>query len=114
VDRRGRTQRPTHNDPLQVLDGAVAWSIKQSGAAFTAAGYQQVAVTPGDTLRASAYGWVYTCNDAIKSALSRNRPITVRTRRWGISARRHRSGGGLDPLATSVNGRRRLPLRSMG
>ncbi len=92
-----------HNDPLQVLDGAVAWSIKQSGAVFTAAGYQQVAVTPGDRLRASAYGWVYTCNDAIKSCAvadppyHRSDPSAGASMRIGIDP-----AGGLDPLAASI------------
>jgi LysM repeat protein len=92
-----------HNDPLQVLDGAVAWSIKQSGAVFTAAGYQQVAVTPGDTLRATAYGWVFTCNDAITSCAiadppyHRSDPLAGASMRVGIDP-----VGGLDPQAASV------------
>jgi LysM repeat protein len=92
-----------HNDPLQVLDGAVAWSIKQSGAVFTAAGYQQVTVTPGDMLRATAYGWVFTCNDAIKACAiadppyHRSDPLAGASMRVGIDP-----AGGLDPLATGV------------
>jgi LysM repeat protein len=92
-----------HNDPLQVLDGAVAWSIKQSGTVFTAAGYQQVAVTPGDTLRASAYGWVFTCNDAISSCAikdppyHRSDPLAGASMRVGIDP-----AGGLDPAATGI------------
>jgi LysM repeat protein len=92
-----------HNDPLQVLDGAVAWGLKQSGAAFTAAGYQQVSVTPGETLRAAAWGWVYTCNDAIKSCAiaeppyHHSDPSAVATMRVGIDP-----AGGLDPLAAGV------------
>jgi LysM repeat protein len=92
-----------HNDPLQVLDGAVAWSIKQSGTVFTAAGYQQVAVEAGATLRASAWGRVYTCNDAITTcAISdapyhRSDPSAGATLRVGIDP-----AGGTDPLAASV------------
>jgi LysM repeat protein len=92
-----------HNDPLQVLDGAVAWSIKQSGVAFTAAGYQQVTVTPGTRLRASAWGRVFTCSDAIKSCAIaeppyyRSDPSAGASLRVGIDP-----AGGLDPLAASV------------
>jgi LysM repeat protein len=92
-----------HNDPLQVLEGSVAWSIKQSGAAFTAAGYQQVAVTPGDTLRASAWSWVFTCNDAIKSCAiteppyHRSDPSAGAALRVGIDP-----AGGIDPLADGI------------
>jgi LysM repeat protein len=92
-----------HNDPLQVLDGAVAWSIKQGGAVFTAAGYQQVPVTPGDTLRATAYGWVFTCNDAITSCAiadppyHRSDPLAGASMRVGIDP-----AGGLDPQSTGV------------
>ncbi|RPI97312.1 MAG: LysM domain-containing protein, partial [Chloroflexi bacterium] len=92
-----------HNDPLQVLDGTVAWSIKQSGAAFTAAGYQQVTVNPGDNLRASAWGWVFTCNDAIKSCATteppyhRSDPTAGAALRVGIDP-----SGGTDPTAASI------------
>ncbi len=92
-----------HNDPIQVLDGTVAWSIKQSGAVFTAAGYQQVTVNPGDNLRASAWGWVFTCNDAIKSCAiteppyHRSDPTAGAALRVGIDP-----AGGTDPAAAGV------------
>jgi len=48
----------------QVRSGAVSWHIRQDGEAFTAAGYQTVTgITPGDRLRLSAFGWVFTCDD---------------------------------------------------
>jgi LysM repeat protein len=92
-----------HNDPLQVLEGAVAWSIKQSGVAFTAAGYQQVTVTPGDRLRASAWSWAFTCNDAIQSCAitappyHRSDPSAGVALRVGIDP-----AGGIDPLAEEI------------
>ena len=53
-----------YKEKPQVHDGAVSWSVAQSGSAFAAAGYQQVSnMTPGDSLRLTAYGWVFTCDD---------------------------------------------------
>jgi LysM repeat protein len=55
-----------NKDRAWVLDGAVSWNISQPGATFTAVGYQQVSdVAVGETLQASASGWVFTCNDPV-------------------------------------------------
>jgi len=64
-----------HTDPVQILDGTVSWNIKQSGAAFTAIAYQRVGgLAPNDTIRATAYGWAYTCNNTANSCVIANPP----------------------------------------
>jgi hypothetical protein len=50
-------------DSTQVREGNVAWAVQQSDTAFTAAGYQQVTVTPGAVLQASVWAQVFTCDD---------------------------------------------------
>lgn len=53
------------NDRTRVRDGEVSWHIKQPGTPFAAAAYQRVeGVTPGETLRAQAYAWLFTCDNA--------------------------------------------------
>ena len=59
-----------HTDKVQVLDGEVSWNIKQGYVAFTVAGYQRVSgLKAGDAVKATAYGWVYTCNDTTTSCV---------------------------------------------
>jgi LysM repeat protein len=93
-----------HNDPLQVLDGTVSWNIKQGYAVFKAFGYQQVGgLKDGDVLRATAYGWVYTCNDTTTSCVIPNPPYRQSDQgagaqlMVGIDPK-----GGTDPSAGSI------------
>lgn len=64
-----------HNDKVQVLDGEVSWNVKQGYTVFTAAGYQTVGgLTAGDVVKATGYGWVYTCNNTETSCVIENPP----------------------------------------
>ncbi len=59
-----------HTDPIQILDGAASWNVKQGYTAFTAAGYQRVSgLTAGDVVKLTAYGWLYTCNNITTSCV---------------------------------------------
>ncbi len=93
-----------HKDQPQVRSGGVAWHLRQNGAVFTAAGYQQVsAIAPGTQLELVAHGWAFACDDAAARcaiseppyARSDDRGDTVL--RVGIDPT-----GGLDPLSPAV------------
>lgn len=93
-----------HTDPLQVIDGAASWNIKQGDGAFTAAGFQRVSgITPGTRLRFSASAWLYTCNDREYSCIipewpyRRSDPSAGASVRVGIDPT-----GGTDPNSPSV------------
>jgi LysM repeat protein len=82
-----------HNDPIQILDGTVSWNIKQGYTVFTAAAYQRVGgLKAGDVLRATAYGWVYTCNNTATSCVIANPPYRQSDTSAGAQLR-----VGLDP-----------------
>jgi LysM repeat protein len=93
-----------NKDRSQVLDGAVSWNVNQPGVAFTAAGYQQVSgVTVDEMLQATAFGWVFTCNDTANSCTITDPPY----RRSDASAGALLKvgidpQGGADPFAPDV------------
>jgi LysM repeat protein len=93
-----------HNDPLQVLDGTVSWNIKQGFAVFRAFGYQRVGgLKEGDVLRASAYGWVFTCNDTTTSCVIPNPPYRQSDQGAGAQLMVGLDPkGGTDPKADSI------------
>ena len=93
-----------HNDKVQVIDGEVSWNVKQGYTAFTAAGYQQVSgLTQGDVLQASAYGWVYTCNDTTTSCIIADPPYRRSDTSAGASLKVGIDPtGGTDPLSANV------------
>lgn len=93
-----------HTDPIQVIDGAASWNIKQGGGVFTAAGYQRVGgIAPGTRLRFSASAWLYTCNDREYSCIipewphRRSDPSAGASVRVGIDPT-----GGTDPNSPSI------------
>jgi len=93
-----------HTDKTQVLDGDVSWNIKQGYTAFAAAGYQRVGgLTAGENVRATGYGWVYTCNNTETSCVipdppyRRSDPAAGASLRVGIDP-----NGGTDPNAPGV------------
>jgi LysM repeat protein len=93
-----------HTDRVQVLDGEVAWNIKQGYTVFTVAGYQQVGgLKAGDSVAASAYGWVYTCNDTTNSCIINDPPYRRSDTSAGVSLKVGiDTKGGTDPNAASV------------
>jgi LysM repeat protein len=93
-----------NKDRSQVLDGAVSWMIDQPGGAFTAAGYQQVSgVEVGETLRATAYGWVFTCNDPASSCTITDPPYRRSDASAGASLKVGIDPqGGTDPFSSEV------------
>lgn len=93
-----------HTDRLQVLDGEVAWNVKQGYTAFTAAGYQRVGgLQAGETVTLTGFGWVYTCNDTTTSCIisdppyRRSDPSAGAVIKVGIDPT-----GGTDPNAATV------------
>jgi LysM repeat protein len=93
-----------HTDRIQVLDGEVAWNVKQGYTAFTAAGYQRVGgLQAGDTVTLTGYGWVYTCNDTSNSCIisdppyRRSDPSAEAMLKVGIDP-----AGGTDPNSANV------------
>lgn len=93
-----------HTDPLQVIDGAASWNIKQGDGVFTAAGYQRVGgLSAGTRLRFSASAWLYTCNDRVNSCIipdppyRRSDPSAGASVKVGIDPT-----GGTDPLSPNV------------
>ncbi len=88
----------------QVRSGAVSWHIRQDGEAFTAAGYQTVTgITPGNRLRLSAFGWVFTCDDPDNRCVSAEPPYFQSTPTAGAALRVGIDPtGGVDPLAATV------------
>ncbi|MBI5958009.1 MAG: LysM peptidoglycan-binding domain-containing protein [Chloroflexi bacterium] len=100
----GAPESLPNSERTHVLDNGVSWSLKQNGTAFAAAGYQQVTdLTVGETLRASAFGWVFTCdNSATKCAIPnapyrRSDTTAGALLKVGIDP-----SGGTDPLSSSV------------
>lgn len=93
-----------HTDPLQVISGEVSWNVKQGFTAFTAAGYQRVdGLAVGDTLRLSAYGWVYTCNDTTTSCVIEEAPYRRSDTSAGASLRVGIDpNGGTDPNSPDI------------
>lgn len=93
-----------HTDPLQVIDGAASWNIKQGDGVFTAAGYQRVGgLSAGTRLRFSASAWLYTCNDRVNSCIipdppyRRSDPSAGASVKVGIDP-----AGGTDPMSPNV------------
>jgi LysM repeat protein len=101
----GAPESVPNSDKTQVRDGAIAWKLRQSGVAFAAAGYQQVSgLTAGDAVRAAAYGWVFTCNDAATSCAISDPPYRRSDATAGASLKVGIDPtGGIDPLATTVH-----------
>jgi LysM repeat protein len=93
-----------HNDPTQILDGTVSWNLHQGYTAFTAVAYQRVGgLKAGDMVRATAYGWVYTCNDTATSCVIANPPYRQSDSSAGAQLRVGVDpNGGTDPNAGSV------------
>jgi LysM repeat protein len=93
-----------HNDPVQVLDGAVSWNLNQGYTVFTAVAYQRVdGLNDGDGVTFTAYGWVYTCDNTATSCVIADPPYRQSdtsagaTLRVGIDPE-----GGNDPTAGRV------------
>jgi len=93
-----------HTDKVQVLDGEVSWNIKQGYAVFTVAGYQRVSgLTPGESVKLTAYGWVYTCNDTTTSCIIPDFPYRRSDTAAGASLKVGIDPtGGTDPLSPNV------------
>ena len=93
-----------HTDKVQVLDGEVSWNIKQGYVAFTAAGYQRVGgLKAGDAVKATAYGWVYTCNDTTTSCIIPDPPYRKSDTSAGASLKVGIDPkGGTDPNSPDV------------
>lgn len=93
-----------HTDKVQVLDGEVSWNIKQGYVAFTAAGYQRVSgLNAGDAVKATAYGWVYTCNDTTNSCIIPDPPYRKSDTSAGASLKVGIDPkGGTDPNSPDV------------
>jgi LysM repeat protein len=93
-----------HNDPVQILDGTVSWNLHQSYTAFTAVAYQRVGgLKAGDGVRATAYGWVYTCNNTANSCVIANPPYRQSDTSAGAQLRVGIDpNGGTDPTSGNV------------
>jgi LysM repeat protein len=93
-----------HNEQPRVRDGEVAWKIEQSGAVFTAAGYQRVeGLQAGESLTARAYGWVFTCNDTQTNCAITEAPYTRSDASAGASLKLGIDPtGGTDPNAAAI------------
>jgi LysM repeat protein len=93
-----------HTDPTQILDGTVSWNIHQGYAVFTAAAYQRVGgLKAGDMVRATAYGWVYTCNNTANSCVIANAPYRQSDTSAGAQLRVGIDpNGGTDPTSGNV------------
>jgi LysM repeat protein len=93
-----------NKDRAQVLDGAVSWNVNQPGVAFTAVGYQQVSdVAVGEALQATAYGWVFTCNDAASACTITDPPYRRSDAAAGASLKVGLDPqGGTDPFSPEV------------
>ena len=82
-----------HSDSTQVRDGSVSWNLNQGYAPFTAAGYQQVSgFTAGEVVKATAYAWVFTCNDTGTSCIISEAPYRKSDTSAGASVK-----VGIDP-----------------
>lgn len=93
-----------HKDNPQVRSGAVSWHLRQNGAVFTAAGYQQVSeIAPGTTLELVAHGWAFACADAATRCAIPTPPYAQSDETAGITLRVGIDPtGGLDPLSSAV------------
>jgi LysM repeat protein len=93
-----------HNDPVQILDGTVSWNLHQSYAVFTAVAYQRVGgLKAGDGVRATAYGWVYTCNDTATSCVIAQAPYRQSDTSAGAQLRVGIDpNGGTDPTSGNI------------
>jgi LysM repeat protein len=93
-----------HPDKVQVRDGEVSWNVKQGYTVFTAAGYQRVSgFQKGDGVRATAYGWVYTCDDTVTSCVIQDPPYRRSDTAAGASLKVGVDPtGGTDPNSASV------------
>ncbi len=100
----GAPESLPYNQSVEVLDGSLSWNIKQGGVAFVAAGYQQVTgLTEGETLRATAYGWVFTCNNSQTQCVIESPPYRQSNSTAGASLKVGIDpAGGTDPLAERV------------
>ncbi len=93
-----------HKDSPQVHSGAVSWHLRQNGAVFTAAGYQQVSeIAPGTALELIAHGWAFACADATTRCAIPTPPYAQSDETAGITLRAGIDPtGGLDPLSSAV------------
>ena len=93
-----------HNEQPRLRDGEVAWKIEQSGAVFTAAGYQRVeGLQAGESLTARAYGWVFTCNDTQTRCAITEAPYTRSDASAGVSLKIGIDPtGGTDPNSAAI------------
>lgn len=93
-----------HTDRVQVLDGEVAWNIKQGYVVFTVAGYQQVGgLKVGESVTLTGNGWVYTCNDTTNSCIINDAPYRRSDTSAGVTLKVGiDTKGGTDPNAASV------------
>ncbi|MBN2305775.1 MAG: hypothetical protein JXQ72_14930, partial [Anaerolineae bacterium] len=93
-----------HTELAQVQDGQAAWLLQQNGAAFTAAGYQTVSgLQAGATLRASAFGRVFTCDDTVNTCIIPDPPYRQSDRTAGALLLVGIDPlGGIDPLAGTI------------
>jgi LysM repeat protein len=93
-----------HTDTVQVIDGEVSWNLKQGYVAFTAAGYQRVGgLTSGDVVKATAFGWVYTCNNTENSCIIEAAPYRQSDTSAGASLKVGIDpNGGTDPNSADV------------
>lgn len=100
----GAPEALPYNQNVEVLDGDLSWTIKQGGVAFVAAGYQQVTgLTPGETVRATAYGWVFTCGNTQTQCVTEAPPYRRSNSTAGASLKVGIDPtGGDDPLADHV------------
>ena len=93
-----------HKDQPQVRSGDVAWHLRQNGAVFTAAGYQQVStIAPGTQLELIAHGWAFACDEAATRCTISDPPYARSDKRAGTVLRVGIDPtGGLDPLSPAV------------
>lgn len=93
-----------HKDSPRVHSGAVSWHLRQDGAVFTAAGYQQVSeIAPGTALELVAHGWAFACADAATRCAIPAPPYAQSDETAGITLRVGIDPtGGLDPLSSAV------------
>jgi hypothetical protein len=93
-----------HSDRTQVRDGSVSWNLNQGYAKFTAAGYQRVSgLTNGEVVKATAYGWVYTCNDTTTSCIIAESPYRRSDTAAGAQLKIGIDPtGGIDPNSSNV------------
>lgn len=93
-----------YTDRSRVRDGEASWQIKQPGAAFTAAAFQRVeGVTPGETLRAQVYAWLFACGNAQTGCVTTQPPYVQSDRSAGAVVRIGIDPtGGTDPTSGAI------------